>query len=532
MLRRSTDGGVSFGPAVLPVGSVPGFNWQQVMQVFDAPNNRHIVILGNGSGGGHSLTCQSNGLAQVVSTDRGLTFAAVEHISRLFPVPRDRSCISPPGGIGIQLKDQTLLVPATHHAYQGDVILRSYDGGKSYNVSDSLHHPGLDEMQLVQLNNGSVMSLARNCVNATGSMSDCMMASDADSDQMPRPLGGATSKRVAVSISDDGGSHWSLPRLHQDLVTPVCNFGVTSYMGAILFSGPHSATKRQNLTVLASSDDGLNFSPLVVLVPGPAGYSNIQCGLPLPYDCGVLYSTQVSREIRFVRFQYARALKVKTDDSVDKRLSRVPAPLIMSNLSTLQRTRAGIAAGDFALAHAVEQLKADAEAAMVAEFWTEGAGPWSVMNKSMVGASGDKHDYFSTAKYCWPCDYPCNATVVNATGNSCDAWTKGGDFHPHKCDNATGLPWLCHDGFANPINDHLDRGLWDSLYYTVPPLALSAFLTGNATQAQRAAMLVRVWFLDEKSRMNPNLNYAQAIPGANNGTDGGIIDISDHHKLL
>ena len=67
---------------------------------------------------------------------------------------------------------------------------------------------------------------------------------------------------------------------------------------------------------------------------------------------------------------------------------------------------------------------------------------------------------------------------------------------------------------------------------TVPPLALSAFLTGNATQAQRAAMLVRVWFLDEKSRMNPNLNYAQAIPGANNGTDGGIIDISDHHKLL
>jgi hypothetical protein len=228
MLRRSTDGGVSFGPAVLPVGSVPGFNWQQVMQVFDAPNNRHIVIqqVGNGSGAGHSLTCQSNGLAQVVSTDRGLTFAAVEHISRLFPIPRDRSCISPPGGIGIQLKDQTLLVPATHHAYQGDVILRSDDGGRSYSVSDSLHHPGLDEMQLVQLDNGSVMSLARNCVNATGSMSGCMMASDADSD-------GGTSKRVAVSISDDGGARWSLPRLHQDLVTPVCNFGVTAYLSGL-----------------------------------------------------------------------------------------------------------------------------------------------------------------------------------------------------------------------------------------------------------------------------------------------------------
>ena len=126
----------------------------------------------------------------------------------------------------------------------------------------------------------------------------------------------------------------------------------------------------------------------------------------------------------------------------------------------------------------------------------------------------------------------CNASVEKATGNSCAAWTAGSDYHPTKCDNATGLPWLCHDGYANPINDHLDRGLWDSLYYTVPPLALSAFLTGNATQAQRAAMLVRAWIVDESSRMNPNLNNAQAVPGSNNGTGGGIIDISDHHKLV
>ena len=73
-----------------------------------------------------------------------------------------------------------------------------------------------------------------------------------------------------------------------------------------------------------------------------------------------------------------------------------------------------------------------------------------------------------------PCNYPCNATVVNATGNDCSSWTDGGDYHPKACDNETGLPWLCHDGFANPVNDHLDRGLWDSLYYSVPPLALSA----------------------------------------------------------
>ena len=34
------------------------------------------------------------------------------------------------------------------------------------------------------------------------------------------------------------------------------------------------------------------------------------------------------------------------------------------------------------------------------------------------------------------------------------------------------------------------------------------------------------------SPQNPNLNNAQAVPGSNNGTGGGIIDISDHHKLV
>ena len=101
-----------------------------------------------------------------------------------------------------------------------------------------------------------------------------------------------------------------------------------------------------------------------------------------------------------------------------------PAPLILSNLQTLLNTRARIAAGDPSLAHAVTLMRADAEAAMGPNAWTIGTGPWSVMNKSLVAASGDKHDYFSTAKYCWPCNTECNATVEKETGNSCDDWLR------------------------------------------------------------------------------------------------------------
>ena len=117
---------------------------------------------------------------------------------------------------------------------------------------------------------------------------------------------------------------------------------------------------------------------------------------------------------------------------------KVTPPLILTNLSILQSTRARIAKGDKTLAHAVALLKIDAEAAMTAQSWTEGPGPWSVTNQSAQAPSGDRHDYFSTAKYCWPCNTICNATVENATGNDCKAWTSGSDYHPQKCNNSTG----------------------------------------------------------------------------------------------
>lgn len=326
VLRRSTDGGESFGAVLQPVGGpVPGVNWQQVTQAYDAVANILIVMLGNASA--HSnLTCESGVLHQTVSTDRGLTFSRVQDISHSLPNLRDRRCISPSGGIGIQLRPGTnhagrVLIAATHHAYQGDIILRqsSAESAESdsavYNASDDLHRPGLDEMQLVQLSNGSIMALARNCADATGSMKNCMMASD-DAEDTAANLGaldrndGGGGKRVMLAISDSGGEHWSTPRPHKDLVTPVCNFGVTHYKNAVLFCGPYNETTRMNLSVLASIDgNGVSFDRALVLHAGAAGYSSIQCGLASVYDCAVLFSTQTSREIQLVRFQSQALLK-------------------------------------------------------------------------------------------------------------------------------------------------------------------------------------------------------------------------------
>jgi len=58
----------------------------------------------------------------------------------------------------------------------------------------------------------------------------------------------------------------------------------------------------------------------------------------------------------------------------------------------------------------------------------------------------------------------------------------------------------------------------------VPALVSAWRLTGDSRYAERARRHLRAWFVDAETRMNPTLDYAQAIHGITTGRGTGIID--------
>lgn len=166
-----------------------------------------------------------------------------------------------------------------------------------------------------------------------------------------------------------------------------------------------------------------------------------------------------------------------------------PLRVFLLDSRRLAQTRQRILSGDRTFAAALGKLESEARKALV-------AGPFSVASKTATPPSGDKHDYMSQAPYFWP-----------------DPKTPGG------------LPYIRRDGERNPeINRFPDHRNMDHMVEAVETLALAYYFKGDAAYAAKAAQLLRAWFLDPATRMNPNLEYAQAIPGVNTGRGTGLIE--------
>lgn len=129
--------------------------------------------------------------------------------------------------------------------------------------------------------------------------------------------------------------------------------------------------------------------------------------------------------------------------------------------------------------------------------------PPTVMTKEYIPASGSKHDYVSLARYAWP-----DETQPN------------------------GLPYVMRDGVSNPELKKFDRSKLSVMAKAVYRLSLAYYFSGEEKYAQKATELIRVWFIDKKTKVNPNLRFAQHIPGKADGRCYGVIDAYSYVKML
>ena len=169
----------------------------------------------------------------------------------------------------------------------------------------------------------------------------------------------------------------------------------------------------------------------------------------------------------------------------------------LCSLDAERLRQARLRLNDAALRPAMEALRREADKALK-------AGPFSVTLKERVAPGGDKHDYLSLAPYWWP-----------------DPKSKDG------------LPYVRRDGETNPDSKRgTDAPVIVEMAGAVDTLAITYYFTGEERYAERAALLIRAWFLDPVTKMNPNFRYAQAVPGHNDGRGAGLIESRHFIKVV
>ncbi len=156
----------------------------------------------------------------------------------------------------------------------------------------------------------------------------------------------------------------------------------------------------------------------------------------------------------------------------------------------LDAVKSHFQSGDPRIVEALTELIDMAESLML-------AGPFSVTQKPNLRFGQNAHDYQSLAKYWWP--------------------------NPGKADAGK---YIRQDGKINPecYSDDFDYLRLVEFAETTVSLALTAFLTDDRRYAERAAFLIKAWFIDPETRQNPNFQLAQCVPGNNKVNFSGTIE--------
>ncbi|MDE6778940.1 MAG: alginate lyase family protein [Alistipes sp.] len=168
----------------------------------------------------------------------------------------------------------------------------------------------------------------------------------------------------------------------------------------------------------------------------------------------------------------------------------VGAQPFMLNAERAERVRRALDEGDARVKSLYDRALRDADKLLALPDPT-------VVDKGMTPPSGDKHDYISMGRYWWP--------------------------NPATAD---GLPYVRRDGESNPELKQFDRDRLGDFTSRLQRLAGAYLLGRRPEHARKAASMLRTWFINPRTMMNPNAVYAQMVPGRNGGLGRpeGVLD--------
>jgi hypothetical protein len=162
----------------------------------------------------------------------------------------------------------------------------------------------------------------------------------------------------------------------------------------------------------------------------------------------------------------------------------------MFDHGTMLRIKSEIKVGSTKYDEALKLLKKNADKHLAATIHT-------VVDKTGTPYSGDKHDYMSAAPYWWP--------------------------NPKTKD---GLPWIRKDGEKNKewLKQFPDDEWAKKMPVQVYELALYYFYCGDEKYASKAVKFLYDWLINPDKKMNPNMNFGQAVYGKDDIRDNVLLE--------
>ena len=208
------------------------------------------------------------------SADNGATWSAPRNITKDIAFPawpfgkpdNAGGFIFITSGSGIQTKSGTLLHTIVH-VNDGNALFGSDDHGRTWKAMGNPVKNG-DECKVVELSDGAWM------INS-------------------RWRGGGRQ----IHVTRDGGRTWQ-SRYDTTLADPQCNAQIMRYGKTLLFTNCNSPSRRAQLHIRASLDDGATWGEGLCICPSGAAYSDM--AILKNGDIGVLYEGAGYATINFV----------------------------------------------------------------------------------------------------------------------------------------------------------------------------------------------------------------------------------------